>query len=1134
MSDHDTNFFFLLDEFASLAEDAIKAERAMFDYPDVSFILSRRAIENLVIWLYKNDNRFMPPNKTFQLNEFLNAPSFRKSVDEHIYDKLKLIQKHGNDHAHSKQNRTNHIQPIPAQKIIEELLRVFAWFEQHYGKPNHDRKTRSFKVERVKKSTLGDDDIKAIKDQAEQEQAKLTQALHAHQELIAKKDAQILALQEQIAQTLAQNKARIAEHGDPNDYKESETRALLIDIMLSEAGWVLGTNMQTEVSLQDMPTSSGMGRADYVLYDNDGKPLAVVEAKRSLVSPEQGQHQAKLYADSLEQQYGTRPIIYYSNGYQTMMWDDVEYPPRAVSGFYRQEELKRLILRRNHDPKPLANHEINTDIAGRDYQIRAVKSLLSTFDDKKRKGLLIMATGTGKTRTAIALVDVLGRADRIKNVLFLADRTALVRQAHNNFKALLPNMPCVNLIENKSESGRIYFATYHTMMNLIDEYRERERVFGVGFFDLIIIDEAHRSVYQKFGHIFDYFDSLLVGLTATPRDEVDRDTYALFDLPTGSPTDYYHYEEAVKAGHLVDYRLHSIPTKFVRDGVKYNELSDEEKAHWDALDWGDERPEEVSAYAVNKLLYNADTVDKVLAYLMEHGIKVDGGDTLGKTIIFADNQKHAEFIAERFNHHYPKYKGHFAQVITHATKYAQSLIDDFSQKDKSPQIAISVDMLDTGIDVPEVVNLVFFKTVRSSVKFWQMIGRGTRLCPDLFAPDVDKHEFLIFDVCQNFEYFSQNPKGKTASPSESLSKRLFKAQAQLAYHLQNSQNASEQNHAKSLKQILQKQVDSMNPDNFMVRANLQYVDYFKQPDNWQTLTDTHLNELNNHVAGLPDGLKMDKKQLIAKRFDVMCYHLQLAIAQQKTNEVVAFQKQLMPIVHNLRQKAHLSTIKPVMALLDEMTTPSFWEGVTVMDIERVRQSLRKLIELADKQATKVVYTYFDDEITPTPATSLSFSHVGVDIDGYKQRVKDFIHANEDHLTIAKLRAGNSLTPSDLQALEDFVYNAQEVQNQAEFEAHFGHTMSLPDFIRSLVGLDHKAVRQAFSAYLTNSRYNERQIRFVEMIIDELTKQGKLKPERLYEPPFNQIHTSGIDGVFQDSDVGIIFNLLEHFNDIKVS
>ena len=552
-------------------------------------------------------------------------------------------------------------------------------------------------------------------------------------------------------------------------------------MLLREAGFDPDAPDTVEVEVSGMPTDSGQGFVDYVLRGADGKPLALVEAKRTRRDPRVGQQQAKLYADCLETQYGQRPIIFTTNGYEHWIWDDANSPPRPIQGFLKRDELALMVQRRTIR-KPLAPQSIDNAIVERPYQHRAIRRVCEAFErDRQRKALLVMATGAGKTRTVIALCDLLMRANWVKNVLFLADRTALVKQAENAFKKHLPGSPTVNLCLDKEQEGRVTISTYPTMMKLIDEAGASERRFGVGHFDLIVIDEAHRSVYRKYKAIFDYFDSYLVGLTATPKGEVDRDTYRLFDLETGVPTDAYGLDEAVRDKHLVPPRVVSLTTDFLDRGISYGQLSDEDKEKWDALEWDEEGavPAVVEAPAMNKWLFNADTVDRVLEHLMREGLKVEDGDRLGKTIIFAKNREHANFITQRFDIAYPHYAGHFARTIDYSISYAQSLIDDFSIPSKAPHIAISVDMLDTGIDVPEVVNLVFFKPVRSKTKFWQMIGRGTRLCKDLFGPGKDKSFFTIFDWCRNFEFFNENPGAADGAVVDSLTKRLFDARVEI-------------------------------------------------------------------------------------------------------------------------------------------------------------------------------------------------------------------------------------------------------------------------------------------------------------------------------------------------------------------
>ena len=456
--------------------------------------------------------------------------------------------------------------------------------------------------------------------------------------------------------------------------------------------------------------------------------------------------------------------------------------------------------------------------------------------------LLVCATGTGKTRTAISLVEVLSRHNWVKNVLFLADRKALVRQAKNNFSKLLPNLALCNLLDNKDnpEESRMIFSTYPTMMNAIDDTKSKDgkRLFNPGHFDLIIIDESHRSIYKKYKAIFEYFDACLIGLTATPKDEIDKNTYTIFDLENGVPTYAYEYEKAVEDGYLVDCTTIEVKSKIMEDVIKYDELSEEEKEEFeDTFDDDENIDKEIENNAVNEWLFNENTIDLVLNKLTNDGLRVEGGEKLGKTIIFAKNSKHAKTIVDRFNTIYPEYGGNFAKVIDYSTNYVDTLIDDFSDKDKLPQIAVSVDMLDTGIDIPEILNLVFFKKVRSKTKFWQMIGRGTRLCENLLGLGYDKEKFLIFDFCNNFEFFRVNSKGFEVGNIETLTEKLFNVKANIIKELQDLKYSYEEyiNLRKSLVEDLLNNVKSLNEDNFRVRMNLNYVHKYKNEDEWIVL-----------------------------------------------------------------------------------------------------------------------------------------------------------------------------------------------------------------------------------------------------------------------------------------------------------
>lgn len=1145
-----SNFQFLHPEFRPLQEPAAGAEQLVQSDPRAASMRARHALEQAVLWLYDNDNSLRMPYDT-GLNTLLTQREFAQLVPPYVLDKMHLIKRQGNQAIHG--NRA--VQPADAMALVQELFHVLFWLARTYTRasdPKHIAATwdaakvpflvnaeqAAAEFAQVTKEELRKQEAR-FQAQMGARLAELEQreaAMAAQAATLAEREATLDAELAQRRAELAQAKAAALAVPDTHDYNEAETRKRLIDLLLAEAGWKLDQpkakgNASVEVPVQAMPTASGTGTgtgtgfADYVLWAADGKPAAVVEAKRTLKDAEVGRQQAKLYADGLEAQFGQRPLIFYTNGHRSFLWDDLRSPPREVQGFLTQAEIA-LAMERRQSQLALADQKIKPEIVERPYQHRAIRAMTEALSTGHRRGLLTMATGTGKTRTAIALVDVLMRANWVKRVLFLADRVALVKQAANAFKAHLPDSSPVNLVDDKNGQGRVYLSTYPTMMGLIDQLDGGLRQFGVGHFDLIIVDEAHRSVYQKYGAIFQYFDSYLVGLTATPREEVDRDTYHLFGLETGVPTDAYSMNDAIAQRYLVPPKSFSVPLRFVRQGVRYDELSEQEKEHWESLDWGDDGPpDEVSAGEINKFLFNEDTVDKMLQHLMEHGLKVDGGDGLGKTIIFAVNQKHADFIAQRFDHHYPHLKGCFARVITHSVSHAQSLIDDFSKPASTPHIAISVDMLDTGIDVPQVLNLVFFKAVRSKVKFLQMIGRGTRLCESLFGPGQHKTEFFIFDFCQNFEYFNENPAGATSAVAEPLGKRLFKARLDVLTLLRRSvQPAAQESRPpyhdssdlqRALTEQLHGEVAAMNQDNFIVRTELGHVQRFADRQAWDRLDDAAVGQLRNHVAGLPS--QQEAEHITARLFDLLCVSLQLTLLRRERG-FTKLRDRVVEIAAKLEPLVNVPAVQAELTLLQAVQTEGYWEGMTTPIIEHLRRHVRGLVKFIERQAGTTVYTVLSDEIGEASEVTLGDYNTGINLAQYRKKVEAFIRANANHLAIAKLRLNKPLTPVDLSELERFVYEAPEVEGRERFAESYGD-QPLPQFIRSLVGMDRVAAQQAFARFLDGSRYSSQQIRFVEMIVERLTAHGEVTVAQLYDPPFTAVHHEGLDGAFgpQDAD-----------------
>lgn len=1128
-------FAFLQAEWPEVHDAATRGASAVHSDPRTACFYARRALELAVHWMFKHDSTLRLPYQD-NLSALIHEPTFKSAAGDAVFNKARVITQLGNRAVHNSR-------PIPetdALVAIRELFHVAYWLAHTYARGAKPAPGLTFDPSALPKPA-------ATPRQNLEQLQKLQASLEERDEKLATILADKNALDEELKRLRAEvtaAKQAAATQPDTHDYSEAETRDYFIDLLLKEAGWPLDQARDREFPVTGMPNQQGKGFVDYVLWGDDGKPLALVEAKRTRRDSRVGQQQAKLYADCLELQFGQRPVIFYSNGYEHWMWDDANYPPRQVQGFYKKPELELLIQRRT-SRKQLTQAEINPAIVERYYQTRGIRRIAEAFEqDHDRKTLVVMATGAGKTRTVIALADLLMRCNWAKRVLFLADRTALVNQAVGAFKKFLPDSSPVNLVTERDTEGRVFVSTYPTMMGLIDETRDGQRRFGVGHFDLLIIDEAHRSVFQKYRAIFDYFDSLLVGLTATPKDEVDRNTYGLFDLEDGVPTDAYSLEEAVKDKFLVPAQAVSVPLKFQRAGIKYDDLSDEEKDQWDALEWDEDDgavPNRVDAEAVNKWLFNIDTVDKVLAHLMTRGMTVAGGDRLGKTILFAKNQAHAEFIAERFNANYPQYKGEFARVITFKTEYAQSLIDNFAIKDKMPHIAISVDMLDTGIDVPEVVNLVFFKLVRSKTKFWQMVGRGTRLCPDLFGPGQDKQFFYLFDYCQNLEFFSQNPDTTDGSAGMSLGKRLFLARLELIQNLDSKAPANpgveldkeigapageprtEIGLRRLTSHLLQREVAAMNVDNFVVRAKRRFVEKYAQTEAWNSLTGDAIGELTHEVAGLPSELESEAEE--AKRFDLLILNLQLAILRAEP-AFARLRDQVMAIAGLLEEKSSIPMVNAQMPLIQDLQSDEWWQDVTTPMLEVVRRRLRDLVKLIEKSQRKPIYTNFEDEMGAEIGVELPGFTSSSSFEKFRAKAQAFLRAHQQHVAIHKLRMNKALSQSDLDELERMLA-ASGIGRAEDLDRAKSESQGLGLFVRSLVGLDREAAKEALAKFLAGKTLSANQIEFVNLIVNHLTEHGVMDASLFYESPFTDVTPQGPDGIFSSVQLDELVAVLEH-------
>lgn len=1093
-----TNFSFLTGEWATFLDNAQKTESFALTDPTTSAVYARRSLEQWLRWLYTHETSLNVPDKeTPSLGDFLFEPTF-KALAGPLWPGLNLIRKVGNVAAHAGTVTTE--QAIAGVKSVFGLALFVA---RTYGEnpPEH----RAFDEGLLSKMPT----------------PAPAQSVNASGEPAGKPQR---ATDETVAQ-IQQNKAT-----NPPVYKtaalsEADTRRLYIDVQLGEAGWNPDAPNVREFILKNTGD-----RADYVLWGADGKPLAVVEAKRTTRDAREGQQQARLYADALEVLYKQRPVLFYTNGYDIWLWDDRRYPPRPVLGFYSADELERLIQRRN--APALSGQSINVGIAGRPYQQLAIRRVFEDLDAQKRRALLVMATGTGKTRVSAAIVDALSKAGWAKRILFLADRNALLTQAKRDYGKYLANTTTVDLTkEPDTGAARVVFSTYATMLNRIDSaWKNGSRLYGPGHFDLVIIDEAHRSVYDKYGLLFSYFNTLLLGLTATPKADTDRDTYQLFERPQYDPTAAYELDEAVAAGWLVPPRAYPLPLKFPQLGVRYADLSDDEKEEYERKFYDPETgnvPEQIEPSALNEWLFNASTIDLVLEHLMQQGIHIEGGDKLGKTIIFARNHKHALYIEDRFNALYPQYRGGFLEIIDNYAKDPEEQIDRFKVPEQYPQIAVSVDMLDTGIDVPEIVNLVFFKPVYSAAKFWQMIGRGTRLCENLFGPGDHKREFYIFDVCGNFEFFNQKPEGVKTTRSASLSERLFNLRCELAYLLPRRGTTEEQDLLPVLLNHLHSQVSTLNPDQMAVRQVRPHVERFGQRGNWKFLETDELVLLRQHLAPLVAESEGDES---AKRFDLLTTNLQVAVLQKHPSQakhIAAVQE----LARQLTKQGHLPAVAPQLPLIRAVQQDAFWASADASTVETVRQDLRGLIGFIDAVSRQTVFTNFQDELTGPVDVLETIGRYG-NLENHHERVATLVRQHADDLVIRKLRRNVPITVDELNRLNDILFAESGLKTKEAFEKVVGENplggTPLGVFVRQILGLEANAAQEAFAEFLNNGPLSAGQMQFIQTIISRFVKHGVVDRAMLFEPPFTTLHDQGIVGVFP-TDAGRIFNIVEGIN-----
>ena len=1043
--------------------------------------------------------------------ELLTELSFEREVPQTILGKLHHIRKLGNDAVHRNLGTQ-----FSAMDGLQLAVEIGQWFHLTYGN-GAAHEWQPFRAPAENRS---------IKSEAERELLnKLSTKEEQLQQLSRTVDQLRKSTEKQGLDSSGRQEFRQAgqKNLDTLKFDEATTRARLIDLQLAESGWKLAPNGgdSDEVSREsDVPQPNGKtGRADYVLWDESGKPIGVIEAKKTASSPEIGKTQAKLYADGLEEKYGQRPIIFYTNGFEIWLWDDLSYPPRLLFSFHSRDSLKYLIQQRKIR-QSLENPQPSSEIVGqkRLFQIEAIQRTCERFHRRHRKALIVQATGTGKTRVAVALCEVLMRANWARRILFLCDRRELRKQAKITFDNFLKEPSTyVTAGTAKDRDKRVYVATYPAMLKI-------HETFDPGFFDLIIADESHRSIYRRYGALFRWFDGLQLGLTATPLGRINRNTFRLFDCEPEKPTFHYPYEQAVEDRNLAPFKLYSHSTKFMREGVKYSKLSAQQI---EELEESGEDPAsfDYDAVDIDRKIINLETNREIIRNLMENGIRGSDGQTLGKSIIFARNHEHAVRLNHLFDELYPQYRGEFCQVIDYQNSRAEQLIDDFKTPDHPLRIAISVDMLDTGIDVPEVVNLVFAKPVFSWVKFWQMIGRGTRLCKDLFGPGKDKSHFAIFDHWENFEYFEEKPEEVDSTPARSTMQQLFEARIHLAETaLANSDTETFQ----ATIGLLQADINALPEKSINVRERWRELNTVKTAGVLEQFAPNTVVLLREAIAPLMQWIPLHD-HIEAYGFDLILTEAQSDLLKGSARFMDCRDK----VLNRLEAlPGHLNQVRARAETIRKVRSPSFWEAPRVSALEEIRRELRSIIK------------YTESEVPPRPEIrEIDITDGDVrflrkettirsnDMTLYRREVEDTLkQLFMDNPTLLKIRRGESVSESDLEALVSLVLTQNpNVDLNLLREFYPDSAQPLDYIIRTIVGMDSEAVKERFVEFARRYANRPEQTQFLRLLQNHIEKYGSITLEKLYEAPFTSINSDGPDGLFsQDSQVEALIQIIETF------
>lgn len=1105
------NFEWLRPKWPELASLAAFAEAYANSDPASALVKLRAFAENLTKDVYRDLRLAKPPLRP-QFVDLLNDAGFKAVVPAVVVNKLHAIRMHGNKAAHGEPATVK-----VATWLLQEAHDIGRWLAVFFRVAHAD----SIAKFAARSSGPADDSKGELKRQKKAALERLAAQEEQLAQLLAELEEarQKVAVAERRAPDVAALRSQTEGAAAELHFDEAATRTRIIDSLLASAGWDVGEGQKSsaevskEFEVGGQPTDSGKGFADYVLWDADGLPLAVIEAKKTSVDPERGRKQAQLYADALERERGRRPIIFYTNGYDIWLWDDAAgYPPRKVFGYYSIESLRYLVTFQRAQKRDLAGISADREIVDRLYQVEAIKRVSERFSEGHRKALIVQATGTGKTRVAIALAELLISAGWAKRILFLCDRRELRRQAKKAFSDFLPSEPLrvVTSSVGASATERVFISTYPALMKVY-------RSFDVGYFDLIIADESHRSIYNVYGDLFHYFDALQVGLTATPVNYVTRSTFNLFNCEGGLPTSNYSLEDAIAEGHLTPFEVYDHTTQFLREGIRLAGLTAAQIAELE------DQGEDPSTYdfpseQIDKVIYNKDTNRTIIRNLMESGLRDAAGQTIGKSIIFARNHEHAMLLNRLFNEMYPQFAGRFCQVIDNYDPRAEQLIDDFKGEGDNADltIAISVDMLDTGIDIPEILNLVFAKPVRSPVKFWQMIGRGTRLCPDLFGSGRPKTVFRIFDHWGNFERFETGYRPAEPTVSKSLLQLLFEQRIQVA---ETALRKSDIAAFDLTLPLIAADIAALREESIAVREHWREKRAVADPAILRAFAPATVARLRQTIAPLMQWRNIHGNSE-AHRLDLLIARIQQAALLQSA-DVADLRVDLIEKLDRLQM--HLNPVRERAALIKRIKSDAFWRAPSVAGLEEARHGLREIIHLSDaprggglppktidvsEDASAIV---LERRQTSMPANEMA---------AYRQLIEAELKKHfETNPTLRRIRAGERVSQADITAIVSLVHTQNpNVSRQALQEFFVSTAAPLEITLRQLVGLEPDTVKQHFSVFVaSHAELTAKQTRFLNLLQNHLIQYGFITVDRLYEQPFTVIDADGPEGVFERAE-----------------